>query len=101
MLNILDPITWPGPNMRSFELPACRAFTLSSRSPAILEIFREGVSIECFDSAAEALEKARHYAAKPDARARIAEAAHEAVVRGGHTYLERAHSIANWAGRAS
>lgn len=99
MLNILDPITWPGPNMRSFELPVCGAFALSSRSEAILEIFQEGVSIECFASAAEAGDKVRYYLSQPDARLRIARAAHEIVVRGGHTYLDRARTIASWADR--
>lgn len=99
MLNILDPITWPGPNMRSFELPACGAFVLSSRSDAILEIFTEGESIECFGDAAEACEKVRHYLDRPEERARIARKAHEVVIHGGHTYLDRARAIAALAER--
>jgi spore maturation protein CgeB len=99
MLNILDAITWPGPNMRSFELPACKAFVLSTRSPAILDIFDEGRTIECFDSAAEAADKARFYLSKPDARARIAAAAYEHVVAGGHTYVDRARTILAWESR--
>ena len=97
MLNILDPITWPGPNMRSFELPACNAFVLSSRSHAILDIFEEGKTVECFESLAEAREKATFYLSRPDARARIAKAAHHHVVHAGHTYVDRARTISAWA----
>jgi hypothetical protein len=96
MLNILDPITWPGPNMRSFELPACRAFVLSQRSPEILEFFREGEEIECFGSIDEARDKARHYLANEAARERIAARGHERVVKGGETYLERAKTVLGW-----
>ena len=96
MLNILDPITWPGPNMRSFELPACRAFVLSQRSPAILELFREGEDIECFDSLDEARDKVRHYIARPEERRRIAANAYDRVVLGGHTYDDRVTTLLAW-----
>jgi spore maturation protein CgeB len=96
MLNILDPITWPGPNMRSFELPACRAFVLSSRSPAILEIFEEGRDLECFDSPEEAIDKVRFYLTRSSDRIRIAQNGYERVIGGGHTYVDRAKTIVNW-----
>ena len=96
MLNILDPITWPGPNMRSFELPACGAFVLSQRSAAIAEIFREGEDIECFDSPEEAADKIRHYLGRDADRERIAASAFARVVHGGHTYLDRAKTISAW-----
>lgn len=97
MLNILDPVSWPGPNMRAFEVPACKGFSLSTRTPAILEIFREGETIECFDSPEEAREKARFYLTHEESRARIARAAFERVVEGGHTYLDRARTVIKWA----
>jgi len=96
MLNILDPITWPGPNMRSFELPACGAFVLSQRSPAILDVFREGEDIACFDSAEEAADKIRHYLPRGAERARMAASAYARVSRDGHTYLDRAKTISAW-----
>lgn len=96
MLNILDPITWPGPNMRSFELPACRAFVLSSRTAAILDIFKEGRDIECFDCLDEAREKVRFYLANESAQAAIARNGYERVVRGGHTYVDRAKTLVAW-----
>jgi len=75
MLNMMDAISWPGPNMRTFELPACRAFALTERSAAVLEIFREGETIECFDGLAEAREKISFYLKHENSREQIAAAA--------------------------
>ena len=96
MLNILDVVSWPGPNMRTFELPACRAFALSERSDAVLALFREGETIECFADVAEAQDKIRFYLAREAARQRIALAAYEFVTTQGHTYLDRARQLIAW-----
>jgi hypothetical protein len=96
MLNILDPITWPGPNMRSFEQAACRAFSLSFRSQAVLEIFEEGKTIEYFSSLEEARSKVVYYLQNEDKRAQIAEAGFQLVVEGGHNYINRAETIVEW-----
>jgi spore maturation protein CgeB len=95
LLNIID-VGWPGPNMRAFEQPACCAFSLVTRTPAVLEIFTEGVNIECFDSAEEARDKIRYYLAHEDERRKIAEASYKLVVEGGHTYLNRAQQLIDW-----
>jgi spore maturation protein CgeB len=97
MLNIVDIATWPGPNMRAFEQPACGAFSLTTRSPALLEIFEEGESVECFDSVGEAREKIKYYIAHEGERRRIAEAGYRLVVNRGHTYLDRARQLLQWA----
>jgi spore maturation protein CgeB len=96
LLNILDPISWPGPNMRTFELPACRAFALVERTVPVLDIFCEGETIECFSSVSEAREKIERYTRDEAARRRIAQAAYEFVVEGGHTYLDRARQLLGW-----
>ena len=95
-LNILDPISWPGPNMRTFELPACRAFALTERTAPVLDLFREGETIECFGSAEEAREKIDRYTRDGVARRRIARAAYEFVVEGGHTYQDRVRQLLAW-----
>ncbi len=95
MLNIMDPATWPGPNMRVFEHAACGAFSLVTRSSAVTDLFAEGEQIECFDSADEAREKVRRYLADDAARRRIAAAAH-ALVGAGHTYVDRARTLMEW-----
>lgn len=96
LLNFMDPATWPGPNMRSFEQPACRAFLLVNRTPALVEMFKEGETIECFDSVEEAREKISYYLSHEDERRRIAEASYRFVVEGGHTYLDRARQLIGW-----
>ncbi|GEM_PF-5833719 len=67
LLNLIDGVEWPGPNMRTFEQPACRAFSLVTRTPAILELFTEGESVECFASVDEARDKIRFYLANESA----------------------------------
>jgi spore maturation protein CgeB len=97
MLNIVDAATWPGPNMRTFEQAACRAFSLVTRSPAVLELFREGREIECFDTIAEAREKITYYLAHEEERKRIANAGYDLIVNGGHTYEARVEQVLSWA----
>lgn len=97
LLNVMDPATWPGPNMRTFEQPACGAFSLVSRTPAVTELFTEDENIVCFDTVDEAREKVRYYLAHETERQRIAEASYRFVIEGGHTYVDRARSLAAWA----
>ena len=97
LLNIMDPATWPGPNMRTFEQPACRAFSLVTRTPAILELFTEGETIECFGSVEECREKICYYLEHEAERQRIAEASYRFVVHNGHTYVDRARQLLEWA----
>lgn len=96
LLNFMDPATWPGPNMRSFEQPACHAFVLVNRTPELVQLFKEGETIECFDSVEEARDKINYYLAHEDARQRIADASYRFVVEGGHTYVDRARQLVRW-----
>jgi spore maturation protein CgeB len=93
LLNIIDGVGWPGPNMRAFEQPACRAFSLVTRTPTVVEIFKEGENIECFDTIAEARDKIHFYLKHEDARRRVAEASYEFVVGAGHTYVDRVKQL--------
>lgn len=95
-LNIMDPVSWPGPNMRAFELPACNAFSLAERSEQLLEIFTEGETIECFSLADEAREKIDYYLRHDDERRRIAQASFQFVVHNGHTYINRVQQLLEW-----
>ena len=96
LLNMLDPVSWPGPNMRTFEVPACRAFALVERTAPVLDIFQEGETIECFGSVEEARQKIELYTRDAEARHRMAAAAHEFVVEGGHTYRDRVRQLLAW-----
>ena len=93
-LNIMDRVTWPGPNMRTFELPACGAFQLCERTAAVLEIFREDETIACFGSPEEARDKINFYLTHDDLRHRMAQVAHHFVTTKGHTYLNRVQELA-------
>jgi Glycosyl transferases group 1/DUF based on E. rectale Gene description (DUF3880) len=93
LLNVMDSITWPGPNMRAFEQPACRAFSLVERTQPILEIFEEGRTIECFSTVDEAREKLLYYLNHPDDRRSIADAAYRYVIDQGHTYSDRVKEL--------
>lgn len=92
-LNPIDPLDVPGHNMRTFELPACRVFSLVTRTEEVLEIFREGESVVTFGSPEEFVDKARHYRDRPEERRRIAEAAYTRVIEGGHTYRDRVRTL--------
>jgi len=96
LLNVMDAVSWPGPNMRTFELPACGAFALAERSDAVLEIFTEGETIACFEGAEEARQKIAYYLANPEERNRIAQAAYDLVTNGGHRYVDRARQLLEW-----
>ncbi len=92
-LNPIDPLNYPGHNMRCFELPACRVFSLVSRTPEMLELFEEGRTVAFFEGEDELADKVRYYLGHPEERERIAAAAYRHVVEGGHTYLDRARTL--------
>ena len=100
MLNVMDPATWPGPNMRTFEQAACGAFSLTTRTPAVLELFTEGHTIECFDDVTEARAKVDRYLRDDAARRRIAVAG-QALVLQHHTYAQRARDVVGWSTAAA
>jgi hypothetical protein len=74
---------------RSFEIPACGGCLLAERTPAHLELFREGVDAEFFDAADpdELTDKVRELIA--DAARRDALRSAGALRLGGHTYADR------------
>ncbi|HEX2781722.1 MAG TPA: glycosyltransferase, partial [Gemmatimonadaceae bacterium] len=95
MLNVMDVATWPGPNMRTFEQAACGAFSLTTRTPAVLELFTEGENIECFDDVREARAKIERYLRDDERRARVARAG-LALVTTHHTYAHRIATLTDW-----
>jgi spore maturation protein CgeB len=92
-LNPIDPLDLPGHNQRTFEVPACGGFPLVTRTEEVLDFYREGESVACFESAGELVEKIRYYLARPEERARITEAAYQRVIHGGHTYRDRVRTL--------
>jgi len=79
--------------MRSFEVPACRAFMLAERTRDHQEFFREGEEVGYFSSAEELVEKVGYYLNHDNERQRMAEAAYRKVTSGNYTYSHRLQQI--------
>jgi hypothetical protein len=95
-LNVMRRQNARSHNMRSYESLACKAFTLSQRTPELGELFVEGDEVVCFDSAAELCDAVATWL--PDSRARGAVAdAGFARVR-DDTYARRASTVLERAG---
>lgn len=81
--------------MRTFEIPACGAFLLAERTEEHLELFEEDKEMACFSSPDELVDKVLYYLSQDKERQRIAEAGHERVTKGKHTYQDRLIEILN------
>jgi len=93
---ILNPIrkqNIPAHNMRTFEVPACKGFVLSTRTEEVLEFFEEGKEIECFSTIKELKEKIDYHLDHEKERKKIAEAGYKKLINSKHTYEERAKKI--------
>lgn len=78
-------------NMRSWESPACGAFTLSQRTPELAELFRDGAEVAFFDSPAALASAVDEWLARPADRARIAAAGLRRVAN--ESYAARAATL--------
>ena len=58
--------------MRVFDVMACGGFVLTERNDALLELFTEGVEVECYTSLEELVEKAAYFIEHPEEAAAIA-----------------------------
>ncbi len=64
-------------NGRSVEIPSCGGFLLAERTPAHLELYREGKEAEFFGSDEECADKIRFYLRNDSRRREIARAGYE------------------------
>ena len=90
-LNVMRPQNARSHNMRSFESPACGAFTMSQRTPELTTLFADGEEIVCVDSPAELRESVRRWLHDDGGRASIARAGFERVRE--DTYARRACTL--------
>lgn len=84
-------------NMRSYESPACGAFTLSQQTPELEEMFRGDEEVVFADSPEAMLATARRWLGDPPGRARVARAGFARVEH--DTYERRAVEILRMIGR--
>ena len=98
-LNVMRPQNSRSHNMRSFESPACGAFTLSQRTPELSQLFTEGEHVACFSG----IDELRAAVARwlPDVRARAAIAAAGFARVRDDTYARRASTMLQTAGLAT
>ena len=80
-------------NLKSFELPACRAFVLSQRSEELAGFFKEGEEIATFSGVEELRDKAGYYLKRDRERERIARAGYLRLKKDGHTVRDRIRSV--------
>jgi spore maturation protein CgeB len=92
-LNILRKQNLPdGINMRTFEVPGCGGFLLSTSSTGAIDIFPEEKAGAYFSDFDECAQRINHYLLDGISRKNISEAAHQ-IVRRNHTYVHRASYI--------
>jgi spore maturation protein CgeB len=73
---------------RTFEVPGSGGFLLADRVPHLERYFDLGREIAVFSSTGELVEQIRHWLARPEERAAVAEAGYRRV-RAEHTYDHR------------
>jgi spore maturation protein CgeB len=98
-INVMRPQNLRSHNMRSFESPACGAFTLSQRTPELSELFGEGDEIVCFETVDELREAVARWRGDAQGRASIARAGFERVRN--DTYARRATTVLERVGLAA
>ena len=76
-------------NLKTFELPACGAFTISQRSDEMGDFFEEGKEIVTFETFPELKEKIEYYLGHDLQRENIARAAYQRLLSGRHTIRDR------------
>lgn len=91
ILNFIRKQNIPAHNMKTFEIPACKGFMLTTRTVEQCEFFEEDKEIACFSTPNELREKLDYYLSKDELRRDISEMAFQKVQK--HTYYERVQRI--------
>ena len=92
-LNILRPQNLPdGTNMRTFEIPGCGGFAISTRTSCATEVLPEPSDGVYFSTVPELLQKIRAHVSSSPKTEGYAKRAH-AIITSRHRYVDRAASI--------
>ena len=94
VLNNLHPAVIDGVNKRTFEIPACGGFQITSFREATNELFEVGKEIVCYNSLNDLKEKIDYYLnpVNDSERNSIVEAGHQRAIK-HHTYQHRLNQI--------
>ncbi len=98
-LNVMREQNRLNHNMRSFESPACGAFTVSQRTPELERMFREHDEVVFADDPVDLVARIEYWLAHPAERQRIARLGYQRVAI--DTYRERALTILSTLGIAA
>lgn len=98
-LNVMRAQNAASHNMRSWESPACGAFTLSQHTAELAELFRDGEEVALAATPAGLGEAVEHWLARPEERARVAAGGLRRVA--GESYAARAAAILRTVGLAA
>jgi len=93
VLNFIRKQNGNAHNMRTFEVPACGGFMLTTRTQEQIEFFGENEGIACFNGVDELREKIQYYLIHEEERKRIARCGLEKVLNGKHSYLDRMKQV--------
>ena len=91
VLNLLRKQNGDAHNMRTFEVPACEGFMLTTRTKEQCDFFEENKDIVCFESPDELISKINQFLPEEQLRKDFSLSAYKKVKR--HTYIERAKHI--------
>ena len=80
---------------RTYTVPASGGFMLHERNPEVLDLYKEGEEIACFESAEELAEKIDFYLPYPQERERIARSGHARCVP-AYSYDDRMAELIRW-----
>ena len=88
-VNLVRRANRDGHVMRTFELPACGAFTVSERTDDHEELFRAGQETVYFRTVEELIDHVKLYLEQDRERRHISQRGRNAVLAGHHTYQDR------------
>jgi spore maturation protein CgeB len=93
VINVVREQNLPdGVIMRTFEVPGCGGFLLSTRTEGAVELFPEGEAGAYFGNIAECVQQTERYLAGSKERQAISQTAHQ-IVMNRHQYVHRAREL--------
>lgn len=93
ILNFIRKQNSSAHNMRTFEVPACRGFMLSTRTPEQQDFFEEGKEADYFSTPEELKQKIDFYLKNEELRKKIVKAEYEKLINSDYAYTDRAKKI--------